>query len=245
MMRWMPIAADASSRSKSASVEASRYGERMRAASLRTGSSISVALACMAGAVHAASIEARLGGAWNAPLPMRVEQRGESDLKFTARWSTRALEFPLYYGVRIGLGARDHWALDLTHHKIHLRNPPPEIESFSISHGYNLLVVQRRFEEGARHLGLGAGVVVAHPESRVRGRRGDESGGWFRSGYHLSGPCLDLFGGTALPTRGHWFASAELRLTVSTIRVPVADGDARLHNVAVHGTLGLGWRDRH
>lgn len=184
----------------------------------------------------------RLGGAWNAPLPLVVRQEGEPELRVDARWSTRAFEFPLYYGARAAWerGA-SAWALDLIHHKLHLANPPSEIESFSVSHGYNLLTVERRDARRSRVRGVAAGVVLAHPESRVRGRRLAERGGLWRSGYHVAGPCVAVLGGLRRPVRGGWFWTLEARATLAYARVPVAGGSARVPNLALHGTAGLGW----
>ncbi len=187
-------------------------------------------------------LEARVGGAWNAPLPVVLRQEGHPDLRLSARWRTNALEFPIYYGWRVsrwreGAG----WALDLTHHKLHLEAPPPEVRRFAISHGYNLVMLQRLAERGGWRYGGGVGAVLAHSESEVRGRRFDEHGGLFRAGYHVSGPTVAALFGHSRTVQGPLRATAEVRLTLSNASVPIADGTARVPNLAVHGTLGLGW----
>jgi hypothetical protein len=186
--------------------------------------------------------EARLGGAWNLPLPLVVRQPGQPDLRLTARWATRPLRFPLYYALRaLRWQDRRAWALDLTHHKIHLEDPPPEISEFAVSHGYNLVTVQRLVEARRALAGWGAGLVVAHPENEVRGRRLDESQGLLGSGYYVAGPTLSALIVTLPPERKGLYVSAELRVTLSFARLPVADGSATVPNAALHATLGLGW----
>jgi hypothetical protein len=37
------------------------------------------------------------------------------------------------------------WAIEYLHHKLYLSNPPAEVQSFAISHGYNLFAVNRGF----------------------------------------------------------------------------------------------------
>ena len=186
--------------------------------------------------------EARLGGAWNVPLPLVIRQDGEQDLRATARWSTNAFEPPLYYGWRVARwGDEAGWALDLTHHKLYLQEPPAEIQHLAISHGYNLLTLQRLSEHGGWLHGFGLGAVVAHPESEVRGQRFDEHGGLFGAGYYVSGPTAAALLGHSRTLSGRLRLSAELKLTLSHASVPIAGGEARVPNLAVHGTVGLGW----
>lgn len=185
------------------------------------------------------SVEASLGNAWNAPLPLTIRQPGAATLDLNPRWSTRGLEFPLYYGVRVARGGgRAAWALDLVHHKLFLQNPPAEVRQFSISHGYNLITLQRLRERGSWRHGFGAGVVLAHPENEVRGRRLDEHRGLFRAGYHLAGPTVAALGGYSFEARPGFHLGVEVRLTYSHAEVPVAGGYARVPNLAMHGSVG-------
>jgi hypothetical protein len=196
----------------------------------------------MALAVERWEIEARLGGAWNLPLPLRVEQDGQETIRFTAHWNSESLEQPLYYGLRASTWSGDRaWALDLTHHKIHLADPPPEIGNFAVSHGYNLVTLLRLAERDGWRYGGGAGVVVAHPENEVRGRRLDEHRGILGSGYYVAGPTAGAQGARSVALDGGFFVTAEARLTFSYAFVPVTDGSARVPNLALHGTIGIGW----
>jgi len=133
-------------------------------------------------------LEGRLGGAWNAGLPIVIQQQGYENLRFTAELRTRGLDPPLYYGGRITAWQSGRgWAIDLVHHKLHLEEPPPEVRSFAISHGYNLLTLQRLFARHRWRYGAGLGAVVAHPESEVRGLVFEETQGLFRDGYYVAG----------------------------------------------------------
>jgi len=187
-------------------------------------------------------LDARAGGAWNVPLPTVVRQEAHPDVRLTARWRTRAFEYPLYYGWRVTRW-RDTagWALDLVHHKLHLEDPPPEIQRLSISHGYNLVTLQRLAERRGWRYGGGLGAVVSHPESEVRGRAFDEHGGLFGAGYYVSGPTVGALLGHSRAIHGRLDAIGELRLTVSYASAPIAGGAVRVPNLAVHGTVGLGW----
>jgi len=175
-----------------------------------------------------------------------IRQDGHDELRLKSNWSTYALETPLYYGWRVTRwGEHAGWAFDLTHHKLFLQDPPPEVRSFAISHGYNLLTVQRLWERDRWFHGLGLGAVVAHPESEVRGRPFDEHGGLWGTGYHLSGPSVAAMLGHTRRIKGRVLGSAEVRLTLSHARVPISGGDALVPNLAVHGTVGVGWSSAH
>jgi hypothetical protein len=182
-----------------------------------------------------------VGVPWNARTPLTIRQGGEPDLRVRARWSTRPFERPLYYGVGIfrRSGGRE-WSAELVHHKLHLQNPPPEVQAFSVSHGYNLLLlgVGAEVSQGLWARG-GAGVVIAHPESTVRGRALPQDGGPFGRGYHLAGPALHagLEGRVRLADRARLALGA--RLMGAFAEVPVAGGTAQVPNVALHATAGV------
>jgi len=187
-------------------------------------------------------LEGRLGGAWNAGLPIVIQQQGYENLRFTAELRTRGLDPPLYYGGRITAWQSGRgWAIDLVHHKLHLEEPPPEVRSFAISHGYNLLTLQRLFARDRWRYGAGLGAVVAHPESEVRGLVFEETQGLFRDGYYVAGVTAAGLAGHSLAIGSRFLVAAEARLTWSSARVPIAQGSARVPNLALHGTVGLTW----
>jgi hypothetical protein len=182
-----------------------------------------------------------VGVPFNFPSRVTIRQEGAPDLRFRGRFETRPFERPWYYGVgafRRG-GGREWWA-ELVHHKLHLLNPPPEVQDFSISHGYNFVLVGGGIEAASGvWTRVGAGVVVAHPESTVRGRALREGGGAFGLGYHLAGPALSagLEGRVPLGDRARLTLGA--RLLGGYAVVPVEGGTARVPNLAVHATAGV------
>ena len=206
----------------------------------------------MAGALTAAStpalqagsrweFEARLGGAWNAPLPIVFRQQGHDDVRVNARWRAEALKPPIYYACRLATWrGGGGWALDFTHDKLRLEDPPPEVRSFSISHGYNLVTVQRWGERGGWRYGAALGTVLAHPEGEIRGQRIEGAGGSF-GGYHLAGPTAGVLAGRSRFLRSRLYATGEAMLTLSFARLPIPGGTARIPNLAAHVTVGLGW----
>jgi hypothetical protein len=182
------------------------------------------------------------GAAWSADTPLEIRQRGAPDLRFTARWETRAFSAPPYYAVAVAWKLGGHeLALELVHHKLHLSNPPPEVGGFAVSHGYNLLLLGYGHRVGGRLWArLGAGLVAAHPENEVRGEVLPQGQGPFGLGYHLTGPAVSFLVEWRLPLAGALYAAAGARLTAAWAQVPVFDGSADVPNVAAHATLGLG-----
>lgn len=183
-----------------------------------------------------------VGVSFNFPAPLTIRQFREPDIRINARYDSKSFERPIYYGWRIGNWRGDNgWELELVHHKLYLANMPDNVQVFSISHGFNLLTANRSRERGGVVERLGAGVVIAHPETTVRGKRFSEDGGFFNRGYFLSGPTVQASAGKPIRIREDLFAPAEGKLSASFARIPVADGNADVANVAVHGVFGLGY----
>ncbi len=217
-----------------------REGERLAAGS-RIALCVALALASIPGARAAAaswSFQAALGLPFDLPLPLTIRQSGEEPIRLRARWSARPFEPPLYYDLRVARPAGgNEWALDFVHHKLYLANPPPEVQEFAVSHGFNLL-----FASGAREVArdtwarVGAGLVLAHPESTVRGRRYDGVGG-----YTPAGPTLVLGAERRFFPAGRLFFSLQGLAAASWVRVPVAGGSATFADVSVHALGGVGF----
>lgn len=188
------------------------------------------------------TLEAALGGAYSVRTPLMIDQDGAPELRFTARWRTRAFDPPLYHAWRVARERGDRaWAVELVHHKLHLDDPPPEIERYEITHGFNLLTINRLALPGPWLAGAGLGVVIARPESRVRGRELNGDRGLFGLGYDLAGPVVALTGGARRRLGASWFAGVEAKLTAAYARVPVAGGWSSAPNVAAHALVTLGW----
>lgn len=201
-------------------------------------------LAFLASPAHCASwtFETLFGSAVNLPTPLSVSQRGHGDVYLYAEYHTRGLEEPLYYCVRASRWDRERaWELEFLHHKLYLKNPPAEIRDFSVSHGFNILSLNRAWRERWGVWRLGAGAVMAHPESEVRGRMLDGGGGHLGGGYSIAGPLVQAAAGKEFPFAKRFKAVFELKLTAAYLRLRVADGHADLTNLAAHVLFGVGF----
>jgi hypothetical protein len=181
------------------------------------------------------------GSAYQLRSRLVVGQDGEEDLDFTARYETRPYTSGApYYSLRVGRWERNAaWELETHHHLVTLVDGPPQIGSFSLTHGYNLNTLNRAWLVGGFVWRLGAGIVITHPESVVRSRKFTGQG--FAEGFHLSGACAQAAVERRLALGSGFFLSLEGKLTGAWARVPVAGGEATVPNYAVHGLAGVGY----
>ncbi len=187
------------------------------------------------------TFEVFVGVPFGFPSTLTIRQSGQPDIAARAHYESRPFRTPLYYGWRVGRWDGDRaWELELVHDKLYLAGPPPGVEEFAISHGYNLVTVNRAWEHGGLVRRVGAGVVVAHPENTVRGKRLPENGGLLGWGYYLAGPTVQAAVEKRVRLRGDLFLPVEGKATASFARVPVADGSADVPHAALHGLAGFG-----
>ena len=184
------------------------------------------------------------GWVYNVPSPLVIKQNGFEDIRMNAKYYSEPFKFPVYLATQIGRWADNKlWELESIHHKLYLGNKPPEIKIFTISHGFNMVMINRgwMFREGLIYR-VGAGAVLAHPESEIRNLKHDETNGIFGWGYYISGPCAQ----TSLEYRkifwNHLILSLSTKFTAGYVNVPVYDGRAHVTNFAFHGLFGLGYR---
>jgi len=181
------------------------------------------------------------GFAYNFSLPLVIRQEGKDNIRLSADYDTKPFDTPIYWSLRAGKwGEKDGWEIELLHHKLYLKNNPPEVEHFTVTHGFNLLTLNRAWKRANFIWRAGAGVVVAHPESAVRGKTFSQEGGLFE-GYYLAGPTLQVAVEKRFPLFKSFFLCLEGKYTLSWAHIPVEEGKADLWNSAIHGLIGLGY----
>lgn len=184
------------------------------------------------------SAEAMLGAVYNFNTRLRLDQGGYGTIVTTARYDTHPFEQPLYYALRVSRWTGDKaWEGMLIHDKLYLANPPPEVQGFSITHGFNILGITRATRGERFTYRFGAGVVITHAEGTVRGVQYD-------GGYELSGVSLIAGISKRFYISGPWFVVAELMGTLSYAE-PNLGGTPELKasvpNAAIHGHIGIGY----
>ncbi|HYE07989.1 MAG TPA: hypothetical protein VEL07_20895 [Planctomycetota bacterium] len=185
------------------------------------------------------------GSAWNAPVPVRIEQDGERTLDFTAEFTTRPWDAPPYYGARLGRWSdASAWEVEVVHHTMHLEDGPDEIQHLEITDGFNLVFVNRAEDFGWAVVRIGIGPLVTHTVSEVRGRTRNRNGAFTTGddGYDLSGACAQLAVGRRHEIGRGWSALIEAKLVLAYAEdLPVAGGSFDLHHLSLHGDIGLGY----
>jgi hypothetical protein len=200
-----------------------------------------LALSVPASAENRYALELLLGGAANATTPLTIEQWDEPGIEIDAEYESKALESPLYYTLRFALfDARGAWELQFIHHKIYLVNATEEVERFEISHGFNIFTANRAFPAGPLDLRVGAGLVLGHPDSVVRGESAPR-GGILDTGYELTGPVFLVGAGKRFPLSSRFTLVADAQVSAGWATVTVAAGRASTSNVALHLMLGIGY----
>lgn len=192
------------------------------------------------------SLEIHGGIPYNIPAPLVVKQDNEPTIRLNARYSSEPFRSPGYYILRGGRWKDGRsWEIEFVHHKLYLDNKPPEIQEFSISHGYNILTFNRAFTKVLFGnfdylLRLGAGVVISHPETTIRNQAYVQDSGLFGAGYYFTGPVLNI----ALSKRFYLFdplfINTELKFNPSVSWIPVEGGQAIVWNLPLTFAFGMG-----
>jgi len=175
-------------------------------------------------------------------MPLTVKQSGYPDISLTARYASEPFQTTKYYAWRVGYWwHRRGLLLDMTHHKIILLNPPPEIQSFKVTYGYNLITLGPGWRTDHMIYHVGLGIVLANPYSIVRGQERPHTGGMFNEGYFVAGPALVGGMGRVFRIVDRLFVSLDGRVSAAWAQVPVVKGHANAPNVAFHIQAGIGY----
>lgn len=183
-----------------------------------------------------------LGGqVYNVPMPLIIRQEAYPKIQLTARYQTEPFTLPVYWDLRFSRRQNSRsWEFEVIHHKLYLQNTTPEVQKFNVSHGFNLLMLNRGFEQHAIQYRAGAGMVLSHPESTVRGHDYGDSVNDLDLGYSVSGPVLNLAIGKSFHLTKRFFMTAEAKTTLAYSSVKIARGHADVYCLSVHLLLGLG-----
>jgi hypothetical protein len=183
------------------------------------------------------SLEAYVGDAYNLRTRLDIEQDGGYSRSVRADYETRGFDRPLYYVLRAARWQKARaWEASLIHHKLYLTNPPDGVTALSISHGFNILSINRAARAGDWIYRLGGGPVLTHAEATINGVRYDGP-------YRLAGAALLVGGGRRFELGRSAFLSLELMATAAhaSAKLPGSPG-AKISttNAAIHAVAGVG-----
>ena len=185
------------------------------------------------------AFEALIGDAYNFHSSTRIEHEATGRRHWDGNYETRGLEGPLHYAWRIARWRDDAaWELQLLHHKLYLQDPQPPIEALSVSHGFNIITINRAMRFGPWRARVGVGPVVTHAEARIAGTSYDGP-------YELAGAAFLVGGGREVRLTEHLYALGEFSATYGHVEAQ-PKGTPRLElsisNPALHAHIGLGYR---
>lgn len=193
------------------------------------------------------SLEANLGFPINLVHPITIKQQGHSDLNFKAKYYSEPFKQPYFYVYRFSKWKNDKgWQLEMMHQKLYLENPPKEVQYFSITHGYNLIMLSRAFKvnilnENDFIVRIGSGIILAHAENMVRGKEFDQEQSFNNMGYYLTGPVLNLALAKRFNISERFCFNVETKFNTSHANVPIVDGEASLWHSSFSFIGGVGY----
>ena len=185
------------------------------------------------------SFQVLIGDAYNFESHTRIEHESWGERSFDGDYETRGLEGPLHYAWRISRWVDDRgWELQLLHHKIYLQDPPAGVEALSVSHGFNIVSVNRSLKYRGWILRGGVGPVITHAEANVLGTSYDGP-------YEVAGAAALLGVARELELGEHFRLLGEISATFGYIDAH-PDGTPELgltiRNPAIHAQVGVGYR---
>ncbi len=193
------------------------------------------------------SFEANFGVPINLVHPIKIKQAGYPDLNFKAKYYSEPFKQPYFYVYRFSKWKNDKgWQLEMMHQKLYLENPPNEVQYFSITHGYNLIMLSRAFKisifkEKDFIVSLGSGIILAHGENMVRGKELDQEQSFFNLGYYPTGPVLNLAIAKKFNLSKRFYFNVESKFNTSHANVPIVDGEASLWHSSFSFVGGVGY----
>jgi len=180
--------------------------------------------------------------AGNVPLPLHISQNGYPDINLSAKFVSKSLTAPISWDWRFSRWQGDRaWEIEAIHHKLYLVNTTDEVERFNISHGFNIVTINRGYKLHWVTLHSGLGIILAHAENIIRSLNYDDSEGYFKIGYYeITGPVINLSISRPIKISKRWFLNAETKSTLAYARVNVVNGHADFYNIAFHLIIGFG-----
>jgi len=204
-----------------------------------------VLLATQASAEKKFSFELGTGGAYNFDTNLVIDPDGEKREDFTAKYANKPFEDAPYYMVRAGMWGDDGnaWEVELIHHKLYLDNPPESIKNMEMTHGYNLLTINRAWKmKNDYTFRLGAGVVMPHLEGTTKSGKDLMGEHFLGAGFSFGGPTVQVTMAKRFYVTKTVFASLEGKFTTSYAKIELEEGgEVVAPNVAAHVILSFGF----
>ncbi len=190
------------------------------------------------------NLNLNFGTAYNFPTYLKIHQHGYNPIELWARYATRGFQAPVYWDYKLEFETEKRFlGLRSTHHKLHLTNPSPEISTFSITHGYNLVTAYFGWKRKYFDVLVGGGIAFSHPEGVVRNEyiALEEGIPLYGGKYRLTGPNFEVEIKRKWYFSKHLFFNAGGRFLVGYAKPKIIDGYVETYPIGFHVVAGLGF----
>ena len=192
-----------------------------------------------------------LGSAYNfiSDITIHSQVQGGQDLHLSSQPSTYGLKSPQYYSLRVRHRNKE---FELIHHKLYFeKNLPTELNHFEITDGYNMLMLNilepLNFQKYAELLSIrfGLGVVVAHPDVTINGKRFYQMGGGliptvWTDGYQISGLSSQIGFNIIKKLKNKFSLNAETKISYAKATIDLEEEySIKVPNLSIHVLMGI------
>lgn len=190
------------------------------------------------------NLSLNFGSAYNAPTYLKIYQENLTDIELTANFATEGFKNPVYWDYKLEVETEKYiYGLRSTHHKLVLRNPTPEIDNFSITHGYNLFSVYFGWKKKYFDVLAGGGIAFSHPEGVINGNyiALEEGIRLYGGKYRLTGPNFEAAIRKKVYLYKRLYLNGGIRFTAGYAKPKIIDGYVETYPISFHATAGLGF----
>ncbi|RAP30327.1 hypothetical protein DID76_03400 [Candidatus Marinamargulisbacteria bacterium SCGC AG-414-C22] len=179
-----------------------------------------------------------IGNAFHLPSTLTITQDNQPDIELDAKYTTKAFKDYPYWSTRVERWTNDNaWEFELLHHKVYLDNPTADMSYFNMSDGYNFVFINRAKKKQNMIQRIGLGVIVIHPESKIRGQVNTET--TLADGYEIGGPGVQVSIAKRKQIKDLLYLHYEGKVTVGYTTASVYEGKAKGFNIACHINIGF------
>ena len=193
--------------------------------------------------IYRVNFNLNFGTAYNIPTYLKIQQEGHDPIELWARYATKGFKVPIYWDYKLEFETEKNLlGLRSTHHKLYLTNPTPEINTFSITHGYNLVMAYYGWKKKYFDLLVGGGIAFSHPEGVVHGEfiALEEGIPLYGGKYRLTAPNFEFEIKRKWYFTNHMFFNYGLRFLAGYAKPKIIDGYIETYPIGIHIAAGMG-----
>ena len=192
-----------------------------------------------------------LGNTYNFTSDISIDSRipGGEDIEFSSQPYTYGFKSPQYYSIRV---RHQNKEFELIHQKLYFENNlPHELSHFEITDGYNMLMLNilHPINYGNNidffSFRFGLGMVVAHPDITISGKRFYKVGGGliptvWTDGYQISGLSSQLAFNLNKTIKNKFSFNAETKISYANTTIDLEkDYRIKVPNLSIHFLMGI------